>query len=76
VYVLALALRAGLGEDAAEVPTRTLPNLAVRVAARFDRSLREIMPKAVVACGRSGPAGCRREAQNQNWSSRAARYSS
>jgi len=44
MHDMALALRAGLGDAAAKVPTRTLPNLAVRVAARFDGSLREIMP--------------------------------
>jgi nucleoside-diphosphate-sugar epimerase len=44
MHDMALALRAGLGDAAAKVPTRTLPNLAVRVAARFDGSLRELMP--------------------------------
>ena len=39
---IAEALRAKLGPAASKVPTRELPNLAVRVAARFDPSLRAI----------------------------------
>lgn len=41
---MALALRAGLGPAADKVPTRELPNLAVRAFALADHSLREIMP--------------------------------
>jgi len=41
---MALALRAGLGDAARKVPTRNLPNIAIRVAALVDGSLREIMP--------------------------------
>ncbi|OLT10034.1 epimerase [Pseudonocardia sp. CNS-139] len=41
---MAAALRAGLGADAARVPTRQLPDVAVRLAALVDRSLRPIMP--------------------------------
>jgi len=41
---MALALRAGLGDAARKVPTRNLPNLAVRLAALTDPTLREIMP--------------------------------
>lgn len=39
---IAAVLRAGLGEAAAKVPTRELPNVAVRLAALFDPSLRAI----------------------------------
>ena len=41
---IARVLRAGLGEAGDKVPTRQLPDLAVRAAALFDRSLREVMP--------------------------------
>lgn len=41
---MALALRAGLGDAARKAPTRNLPNLAVRLAALADPTLREIMP--------------------------------
>jgi nucleoside-diphosphate-sugar epimerase len=44
MHDMALALRAGLGDVADKVPTRNLPNLAIRAFAIFDRSLREIMP--------------------------------
>lgn len=39
---IAVALRAGLGDDAARVRTRTLPNLLVRIAALTDPGLRSI----------------------------------
>jgi hypothetical protein len=38
------ALRASLGDAAAKVPTRQLPDVAVRLASLADRSLRPIMP--------------------------------
>jgi dihydroflavonol-4-reductase len=41
---IAAALRAGLGDAAARVPTRQLPDVAVRLAALADRSLGPIMP--------------------------------
>lgn len=41
---MADALRTGLGDAARKVPTRNLPNLAVRLAAIKDATLREIMP--------------------------------
>jgi dihydroflavonol-4-reductase len=44
MHDMAMALRASLGDAAAKVPTRNLPDIAVRAAALFDRSLREIMP--------------------------------
>ncbi|HEX4356378.1 MAG TPA: NAD-dependent epimerase/dehydratase family protein [Pseudonocardia sp.] len=37
-------LRAGLGAAAAKVPTRTLPDFAVRVLARFDPGVRALAP--------------------------------
>ncbi|HWB37228.1 MAG TPA: NAD-dependent epimerase/dehydratase family protein [Rugosimonospora sp.] len=39
---IAAALRAELGPDAARVPTRELPDLLVRLAARFDPALRSV----------------------------------
>ncbi|TDV57251.1 NAD-dependent epimerase/dehydratase family protein [Actinophytocola oryzae] len=44
MHDMAMALRAGLGAAASRVPTRTLPNLAVRLASITDPTLREIMP--------------------------------
>ncbi|MGP4020737.1 hypothetical protein [Saccharopolyspora sp. 5N708] len=41
---IAAALRTGLGDAAAQVPTRQLPDFVVRVASLADRSLRPIMP--------------------------------
>jgi dihydroflavonol-4-reductase len=42
---IARTLRKGLGDQAREVPTRSVPDVAVRLAARFtDRSLRDITP--------------------------------
>lgn len=41
---VAQVLRDGLGEAGAKAPTRTLPNVAVRLMARFDGSLRSIVP--------------------------------
>jgi nucleoside-diphosphate-sugar epimerase len=42
---IAELLRARLGERAAKVPTRTLPNFAVRLAALFNPSLRSLAPE-------------------------------
>jgi nucleoside-diphosphate-sugar epimerase len=41
---IAAALRAGLGDAAARVPTRQLPDIVVRLASLVDRSLRPILP--------------------------------
>ena len=41
---VAAVLRERLGERAAKVPTRTVPNLGVRLMALFDPSLRSIVP--------------------------------
>ncbi len=42
---IARTLRDGLGADGRKVPTRRLPDIAVRLAARFgDASLRDITP--------------------------------
>lgn len=41
---IAAALRAGLGEQGRRVPTRQLPDVAVRIAARRDPGLRSIIP--------------------------------
>jgi nucleoside-diphosphate-sugar epimerase len=45
---IALALRAGLGDAGAQVPTRQLPDWVVRVSSIFDRSLQPI----IVSLGR------------------------
>ena len=42
---IAQTLRATMGEAARRVPTRTLPNWLVKVAAKFDRSLGQIVPE-------------------------------
>jgi dihydroflavonol-4-reductase len=41
---IARVLRSSLGADAAKVPTRTLPDFAIRLLARFRPELRGIMP--------------------------------
>lgn len=41
---VAAIIRAGLGEPARRVPTRALPDMAVRVAALFSAELRELAP--------------------------------
>lgn len=41
---IARALKDGLGADGAKVPTRRLPDVLVRLAARRDASLKQIMP--------------------------------
>ena len=54
IQEMALAIRAGLGERAARVPTRQLPNWLVRLAALRDPALKQITPEL----------GKRREATN------------
>jgi dihydroflavonol-4-reductase len=44
MLAVARVLRDRLGEAATKVPTRELPNWLVRVAARFDRTLRPLVP--------------------------------
>jgi hypothetical protein len=41
---IAQELRTELGEVASKVPTRTLPDLAVRLLARFDPGVRAVTP--------------------------------
>lgn len=41
---IAQALRAGLGDAARKTPTRRLPDIAVKIAARFDPGLRAVRP--------------------------------
>ena len=41
---IAEALRAGLGPQARKVPTRGVPDLALRVAALFDPTVRQVLP--------------------------------
>src|SRR5262249_6529883 len=42
---LAALLRARLGDAASKVPTRTVPDLLVRLAALFDKSLASVAPR-------------------------------
>jgi dihydroflavonol-4-reductase len=42
---IAAILRSRLGDAAAKVPTRQLPNLLIRVAAIFDPSVRQVIPE-------------------------------
>ena len=42
---VAAVLRERLGEDAAKVPTRSVPNLVVRAMALFDPSVRTVVPQ-------------------------------
>jgi dihydroflavonol-4-reductase len=65
---IAAALRAGLGPDAAKVPTRQLPDLVVRLAALFDPSLRSIMP----ALGRRNRHSTDKAARVLGWHPRPA----
>ncbi|MFJ1767455.1 NAD-dependent epimerase/dehydratase family protein [Amycolatopsis sp. NPDC088138] len=44
MHDIARILRDGLGEAGSKAPTRKLPDIAVRAAAVFDRSLRDVMP--------------------------------
>jgi nucleoside-diphosphate-sugar epimerase len=41
---VARVLRSHLGEPARKVPTRELPNWLVRIASRFDRKLKPLVP--------------------------------
>jgi len=69
MHDMALALRAGLGDAAAKVPTRNLPNLAIRVSALFDSTLREIMP----ALGRRHRHSTEKAQRLLGWRARPAR---
>ncbi|MBV8134479.1 MAG: aldehyde reductase [Deltaproteobacteria bacterium] len=44
MFDIATVLRARLGSAARNVPTRRLPNWLVRIAARFDPSMRQLLP--------------------------------
>ena len=68
---IALALREGLGASARKVPTRQLPDIAVRVASLFDRSLREIMP----GLGRRNRHSVEKARSVLGWDPRPARTS-
>ncbi|MFE0628254.1 hypothetical protein ACFW3D_14945 [Streptomyces sp. NPDC058864] len=67
---MARALREGLGADGRKVPTRQVPDLAVRFAARFtDPSLREITP----ALGRRNRHSTEKARRVLGWEPRPAR---
>jgi dihydroflavonol-4-reductase len=65
---MADALRAALGDAAKKVPTRTVPNPVVRLAALRDPSLREIMP----ALGRRNRHTTAKAARLLDWHPRPA----
>ena len=65
---IAAALKAGLGEDGAKVPTRQLPDILVRISALFDKSLRSI----VVSLGRRNRHSTDKAKQVLGWQSRPA----
>ena len=67
---MARVLREGLGPDGRSVPTRQVPDVVVRFAARFlDRSLREITP----ALGRRNRHSTEKARRVLGWSPRPAR---
>jgi dihydroflavonol-4-reductase len=67
---IARVLREGLGADGRRVPTRQVPDVVVRFAARFtDRSLREITP----ALGRRNRHTTEKARRVLGWSPRPAR---
>ncbi|MBO3744770.1 NAD-dependent epimerase/dehydratase family protein [Streptosporangiaceae bacterium NEAU-GS5] len=67
---MALALRDGLGPRGQKVSTRQLPDLVVRLAARFlDRSLREVTP----ALGRRNRHSIEKARRVLGWEPRPAR---
>ena len=65
---IAEALRTELGEQAAKVPTRQLPDLMVRAAARSDPSLRAI----AISLGRQNRHSTAKAQQVLGWSARPA----
>lgn len=65
---IAEALRTGLGEAAAKVPIRQLPDLLVRTAARSDPSLRAI----AISLGRQNRHTTAKAQQVLGWSARPA----
>jgi nucleoside-diphosphate-sugar epimerase len=67
---MARVLREGLGADGRSVPTRQVPDVVVRFAARFlDRSLREMTP----ALGRRNQHTSEKARSVLGWAPRPAR---
>ena len=71
MHDIARILRDGLGEAGSKVPTRKLPDIAVRAAALFDRSLREVMP----GLGRRNRHSTAKAKRLLDWAPRAAEVS-
>ncbi len=65
---IAAALKAGLGEEGAKVPTRQLPDFLVKLSAIFDKSLRPI----VVSLGRRNRHSTDKARKVLGWQSRPA----
>lgn len=65
---IAAALKAGLGEAGAKVPTRQLPDFVVKISALFDKSLRSI----VVSLGRRNRHSTDKARKVLGWQSRPA----
>ena len=68
-------LRNGLGDAAAKVPTRTVPNLAVRVMALFDPGIRSVVSglgkKETYSSEKARPASAGRRGRSRRRSSTA-----
>src|SRR5262249_5291442 len=63
---MARELRSRLGERARKVPTRRMPDVVVRILARFDPSLRAVVP----APGRTPPHRADKAEQALGWRAR------
>lgn len=66
---IAKALRAGLGADAAQVPTRRLPSLAYRIGALFSARMRYFLPDL----DKPYPANVEKARRMLGWAPRPAR---
>ena len=64
---VAVVLKSRLGDDAARVPTRVLPNWVVRLVGRFDRSVRQIVPEL----GRTKAASNEKARSTLDWAPRS-----
>jgi dihydroflavonol-4-reductase len=68
IHEIALTLREELGEAAARVPTRELPDLLVRLASLFDARLRQFRPEL----GRVREASSEKARKTLGWAPRAS----
>jgi nucleoside-diphosphate-sugar epimerase len=68
VQQIALLLKARMGAAGARVPTRQMPNWAVRLVARFDSSVAQIVP----SLGKTKPASNEKARRLLGWSPRSS----